>query len=164
MTMPQAIKDSLPPDDRMRIGIIVSIDPVIVDVQGTLIPAGVLSSYTPVINDNVAMIRQDQTWLILGRVATSDVLGSSTLQFQAGAVDVSVVAATSASVALLFLRPFAQVPSVSTNISSGAGGIALWQSRAIGVTTTGFTVFVYTTGGAITGTVPVQWQAQEMTQ
>lgn len=68
MTLPEAIANSLPPDNRLRIGVISSVSPARVNVQGTDVFAGVLSSYTPVLGDTVAVLRQDQTWLILGRV------------------------------------------------------------------------------------------------
>jgi len=68
MTLPEAIANLMPPDNRLRIGVISSVSPPKANIQGADVPAGVLSSYTPVLGDVVAVLRQDQTWLILGRV------------------------------------------------------------------------------------------------
>lgn len=161
MTLPDAITDAMPPDDNLRIGTVVSTNPVTVLIETKAVPVGCLSSYTPILNDVVAVLRQDSTWLLLGRVATST---NPFLQLQAGAADVDVAAATSATLAQTFAVPFSSVPSVATNISTGAGGVFGWQSRAINVTASGFTIFIFTTGAAGTFTANVQWQAQEMTQ
>jgi len=58
---------------------------------------------------------------------------------------------------------FASTPRVFTNINSQSGSTARWGSRAYGITTSGFTLFVYAGGdGSINSTwsgVPVQWNA-----
>jgi hypothetical protein len=59
---------SLPPDNRLRVGIVTGTGPTVVEVQGTEINAGVLSSYTPVVGDNVAVLRCQSSWLVLGKV------------------------------------------------------------------------------------------------
>jgi hypothetical protein len=52
---------------------------------------------------------------------------------------------------------------VSTNINNATASTAGWQSRAFGVTTSGFTLFVF--GASSTWTnIDVQWQAQIQTQ
>jgi len=162
MTLPEAIQDVLPPDDRMRVGIIDSVAPVTVNVQGTSLPGHAVGSYTPVVGDNVAVLRQDQTWLILGKTSSADNTATGPV-FQSGSVIVVVVAATSATAVVTFARPFTRLPAIATNINSGSGSVAGWGSRAIGVSTTGFTAFIF---GAAPGTinVDVQWQAQEYTQ
>lgn len=160
MTLPEAVQQVLPPDDNMRIGTVVSVYPLVVDIEGTLAPVGCLSSYGPIIGDAVALLRQDSTWLALGR-PTSPRTGRYP-QFQAGTVDMTAAAAASVVTAVVFAVPFATVPSVATNINSGSGAVAGWGSRAISVGTTGFNLFIF--GAANTFTVPVQWQAQEMTQ
>lgn len=56
---------------------------------------------------------------------------------------------------------FPAIPTIVTNIDSGAGATARWESRAITATTTGFTMFVYQSQ-ANTGTwvdIPVSWIA-----
>jgi hypothetical protein len=71
MTMPDAITEALPPDDRMRIGTVASVDPLTVNVQGTLVPVGRLGTYGPVVGEPTALLRQDQTWLALGSTVGS---------------------------------------------------------------------------------------------
>ena len=56
---------AMPPDNRLRIGIVTGTAPT---VQGTVINAGVLSSYTPAVGDNVAVLRGQSSWLVLGKV------------------------------------------------------------------------------------------------
>lgn len=162
MTLPQAIQEALPPDDRMRIGIIDSIAPVTVNVQGTSLPGHAVGSYTPIVGDNVAVLRQDQTWLILGKTSSADSTATGPV-FQSGSVIITLAAAASGTAAVTFARPFTQLPAIATNINSGSGLIALWGSRGINITTTGFTVFIFGAAPA-TLNVDVQWQAQEYTQ
>lgn len=159
MTFPQQIAQSNAPDNRMRIGTVSSVNPLQVSIQGEPVinPGVVDRSFGFTVGDVVALLRQDQTWLVLGRV-----WGSAFPQAQAGTVDITVAAATSATVAVVFARPFATPPAVATNINSGSGIVTAWQSRAIGVTTTGFNLTIF--GTSTSFTVPVQWQAQEMTQ
>lgn len=160
MTLPDAIQDALPPDDNIRIGIVLTRFPTTVDIEGNPTPVGFLAPYTPVVGDNVAVVRQDSTWLGLGR--TTDPNSGNFPQFQAGASDVTVAAATTATLAVTFATPFRDVPSVSTNINSGVAATAGWGSRAITVTATGFVIFIF--GAAASFTASIQWQAQEMTQ
>lgn len=160
MTLPDAIHDALPPDDNLRFGVVATRFPTTVNIEGTLVPVGALSSYTPIVGDNVAVLRQDQTWLLLGRT-TNPVTGGFPA-FQAGAADVTVAAATSATLAVVFATTFSSLPSVATNISSGIAATSGWGSRGINVTTTGFTIFIF--GANSSFTANIQWQAQEMTQ
>jgi hypothetical protein len=55
-----------PLDNGMRIGIVESVSPVVITVGGAEVAAGKLGSYQPALGDNVALIRQDSTWLVLG--------------------------------------------------------------------------------------------------
>ena len=69
MTDPLAatITAQQPLDNGMRIGIVAAVSPdVIVTVGGAEVAAGKLGSYQPALGDNVALIRQDSTWLVLG--------------------------------------------------------------------------------------------------
>lgn len=78
-----------------------------------------------------------------------------------GAVGITFAAATSFSANVNFGFTFPGIPKVVTNIDTGAGATARWESRAITVTTTGFTMFVYqsqATAGSWTD-VPVNWVA-----
>ena len=58
--------------------------------------------------------------------------------------------------------PFRAAPAVSTNIDNGAGATAGWGSRALNITATGFTIFIF--GASSSFTASVYWQAQELTQ
>jgi hypothetical protein len=124
------------------------------------VPAAPLASYLPIVGDVVALLRQDATWLILGRTTDPDT--GTYPSVQAGSTDITVAAATSGSATVTFATPFRTAPAVSTNIATAPGTSTGWDSRGINVTTTGFTIFI--TGPANSFTVPVHWQAQEMTQ
>jgi len=72
---------------------------------------------------------------------------------------VTFVAVTSFSVAVTFTVPFLVAPRVFTNIHSSAGATAQWNSRAYGVTTTGFTLFVFAAAAGTWTNVEVYWLA-----
>lgn len=73
MTFPDAITKALPPDDRLRVGIVSQSSPLEVDVEGTPIRTpGVLGFANFSVGDVVSMLRQDQSWLVLGTNALSD--------------------------------------------------------------------------------------------
>lgn len=66
--------------------------------------------------------------------------------------------ATSFTQAVVFDTAFGVAPNVHTNINSGVAATASWGSRAISVSTTGFTLFVF--GPSATwSNVEVQWTA-----
>lgn len=80
----------------------------------------------------------------------------------AGSVSVSFTSLTTFTQVVTFPEAFATVPAVITNINSGNGAAAHWDSRAINITNTGFTLFVYAppSGTAQTwSNIPVQWIA-----
>lgn len=81
---------------------------------------------------------------------------------QDGIASVSFTSQTSYSQSVTFPTPFTTVPTMSVNIASGAGAAAHWDARAINVTTTGFTLFVFAPSGATAQTwsaIPVHWMA-----
>lgn len=160
MTLPHAIEKALPPDDNVRIGTVLTRFPTTVDIQGTPVTAGALASYTPIVDDVVLVLRQDSTWCIVGR--TTDPASGLSPQMQAGVATVIVTAVASVTQAVVFATPFRAIPAVSTNIDHGTGASSGWGSRAINITTTGFTIFLF--GTSSTFTAPVYWQAQELTQ
>ena len=85
------------------------------------------------------------------------IVGQMTAQ-ETGAVTTSFGPVASFSIAVTFTVPFDTVPRVFTNINSAAGPTGGWISRAIGITRTGFTIFL--SGAAATFTnVEVQWFA-----
>lgn len=159
MTFPLAISQANAPDNRMRIGTVSTVNPLEVNVQGEVVRSpGVVDRSTGfTIGDVVALLRQDQTWLVLGRVS-----GSTFPQYQAGYVPVTVTAATSATGPLVFARPFAAPPAVTIGLSSAPGSTSGWGIRAINITTTGFTWFIF--GTSSTFTIDASWIAQERTQ
>jgi hypothetical protein len=66
VTLPDAVTDALPPDDTMRIGTVLSVNPLVVDVQGNPTPAGWIALAAPIAGKPVALLRLDATWLALG--------------------------------------------------------------------------------------------------
>lgn len=81
-----------------------------------------------------------------------------------GGVSVSFTNVASHTQAVSFNKTFAAPPTVATNINSGAGATAGWISRAFGVTTTGFTLYLAHAGGT-NGTwssIGVQWLATDI--
>jgi hypothetical protein len=165
----EAVHNAVGQPSSVRIGIIESIEPPVVTAQG--IPfddVGFLDGYVPVVGDSVALLGQcseagsdPASWLALGKVVPSaDVVTPD--MAQAGTINMTVTAATSATQGITFAAPYDVAPSVSGNINSGAGSTSGWNARAINVTTTGFTLFIF--GASSTFTVPVQWQAQPRTQ
>jgi hypothetical protein len=159
MTFPQQIAQSNAPDNRLRIGTVSRVNPLLVGIQGEdVVNPGVIDrSFGFQVGDVVALLRQDQTWLVFGRVWSS-----AFPQAQAGTISISLVASGSFVQHVDFARPFLTIPSVSTNMNTGVGPSAGWGSRAINVTTTGFDIFIFGTAGTFTAVM--QWQAQEMTQ
>ena len=167
-SLADAVHGAVGQPSSVRIGTVDSIAPLVVSAQGVPFEnVGVIDGYAPLVGDSVALLGQcseagsdPASWLLLGKVVPS----GSVLQdaIQAGTSNITVTAATSGTLAVVFARPYTQAPSVSTNINSGAGSTASWQSRAINVTTTGFTLFIF--GPSSSFTAPVQWQAQPRTQ
>lgn len=83
---------------------------------------------------------------------------------QDGIALVSFTTQTSWTQAVVFPEAYPAVPSgVTTEIQSGAGPTARWDSRAITITATGFTLFAFITdlaNSAVTwSNVPVFWRA-----
>lgn len=164
----EAVQGAVGQPASVRIGTVDSIDPLVVSAQGVPFEdVGVLDGYAPQAGDSVALLGQSSevgsdpaSWLLLGRVVPGGtVLGDA---IQAGTSNITVTAATSGTLAIVFARPYSTAPSVSANINSGAGATASWQSRAINVSNVGFTLFIF--GPSSTFTAPVQWQAQPRTQ
>jgi hypothetical protein len=78
-----------------------------------------------------------------------------------GTVLISFTTLNASTAVVNFGFTFPTVPTIVTNIDSGAGATARWESRAITATTTGFTMFVYQSQ-ANTGTwvdIPVSYIA-----
>lgn len=72
----------------------------------------------------------------------------------------------SVTFAVTFAHTFTNPPQVQTNIETNAGTTTRWSSRAYGVTTTGFTFWLYapTSGATSSGSnVRLTWSANEYT-
>lgn len=68
----RAIADSLPPDNGMRVGIVQSINPLVVTIQGAPVTLVGQLTASASVGDPVALIRQDQSWLVLGAIVNSE--------------------------------------------------------------------------------------------
>jgi hypothetical protein len=79
MTFPSAITDAMPSDNELRIATVLTVAPLTVSVEGSPVPAGRLASYAPTVNDTVGVLRQDATWLCLGKIL-GDVAGVAVQQ------------------------------------------------------------------------------------
>ncbi len=156
-TLAAQTKKSTAPDNRIRIGVMQANGDVL--VQGSVISAGWLNGPTVDAGASVAIVRQDKTWLVLGQVMPDF---QQAIHTQAGFANVTVSAATSATLIITFDRPFSQTPVVTTTINSGAGSTASWQSRAINIVPNGFTIFIF--GPSSSFTASVGWMAQAVTQ
>lgn len=122
---------------------------------------GVISSYAPQVGETVAVFRQDSSWLVLGAIpGTSGLTSGATVT---GTVSISFTAQNTTTATVSFGSTFSSPPAVMTNIDSGAGPTARWTSRAINITTTGFTVFAYyaadNTTTATWSNIPISWVA-----
>lgn len=90
MTFPGAIADALPSDNEMRTGVVTAINPLTVALEGgTVVSPGRLGMYGPNLGDNVMLLRQDATWLVMG-----DVLGNASTVPGAGITDMRQAIAT----------------------------------------------------------------------
>jgi hypothetical protein len=67
-TMAEAVDGVLPPDNELVTGIVSAVSPLTVLIRGAGVTGslGVLGSYVPAVGDNVQVLRQDATWLVLG--------------------------------------------------------------------------------------------------
>lgn len=78
-----------------------------------------------------------------------------------GSVSVSFASADSNTSSVNFGFTFPGIPTVMTNIHTGAGSAARWGSRAISTTTTGFSLLVFapTASASIWSGIEVTWIA-----
>ena len=79
-------------------------------------------------------------------------------EIETGGESVAFTTLTSFTVAVTFSRAFTALPNVHTNIDSGAAPTSQWHSRAISISTTGFTLFLFGPSATWTGYL-VQWTA-----
>lgn len=122
----------------------VQVDSALASLQSTV------SGQATTIADNQAAITANQTSIT-----------NLTNWTRRGTVLVSFTTLNSSTAAVSFGFTFPAIPTIVTNLDSGAGSTARWETRAISATTTGFTMFVYQSQ-ANTGTwvdIPVSWIA-----
>lgn len=116
-----------------------------------------LSSLANTVSDQADLIAANQASITANGVSITNLTNWTRL----GAVSLTFAAVSSSTVAVNFGFTFPGIPKVVTNIDSGAGSTARWESRAITVTTTGFQMFVYQSQ-AVNGSwtdIPVNWVA-----
>jgi hypothetical protein len=97
------------------------------------------------------------------RIASQESRGNPTVAgltaVQQGEQPVSVAAATSALVNITFqVGLFGTRPNVYVNIATAPGVSAGWNGRAINITTSGFSIFLFGPSTTFTN-LPVQWTA-----
>lgn len=67
----RAVVEGMPPDDGVRVGIVASVFPLVITLQGAPITlVGQLGASVSV-GDKVALLRQDQSWLVMGAILNS---------------------------------------------------------------------------------------------
>lgn len=98
----------------------------------------------------------------MGVVASGALLTPARLSIPAGRASVSIAAAAFATVSVGFGFTFPSIPRVGVSIASTSFSMSPNHgARAINITTTGFTLIMYTVNGAtVTATgVPIDWWA-----
>jgi hypothetical protein len=80
-----------------------------------------------------------------------------------GSQTVSFTSLNSTTIPVTFTTSFSAAPNVQVNIASQAGPTGLWNCRAVSVTSTGFSIFLFyganTSTTATWASVPVTWTA-----
>jgi hypothetical protein len=66
VTFPEAIADRMPSDNELLMGVVTDVTPLVVNIRGGNESPGILSSYSPTIGDNVAVLREKKALLALG--------------------------------------------------------------------------------------------------
>lgn len=158
-TLAAQTKKSTAPDNRVRVGTLQADGTVL--VQGTAVRCGFLGGMALDAGDPVALVRQDKTWLCLGRVYSDHSTG---VEIQTATQLVTFVAASSFTVDITFTRPFSVIPTMTATINTTSGVANLWFVRAANVTTTGFRLLVSAAVANSWTDIPVSWQAIAPTQ
>lgn len=149
----------------VRIGQVASVNPVTVTVQGAVFTnVGYVQGWTFHEGETVALLGQSNasgsdpaSWLVL------PASGATPLGYQADVESISFTNLASFTQVVAFPQPFptGTTPNVHLNINSGAGSTSQWHARAINITNSQFTIFVFSGTGA-NGTwsnIPVAWTA-----
>lgn len=85
-------------------------------------------------------------------------LGAAPTRSLSGRESITFTTQTTFTQVVTFARPFTSTPRVFTNITSGSGTTSGWGSRAIAISTTQFTLFVFGSSTSWTN-IGVDWLA-----
>jgi hypothetical protein len=156
----------MPPDGNLYFYPAPGMDPAVIKVDGE---AGALQFVGPDASGVEYGITVQKAFGTSATTIDTDetnVVGTLTApNLQSGGFDASFASAASAVIGVSFPTPYpvGTVPSVMTNIASGAGATLRWGSRAINITNAGFQLFLFKGDGpdpVQTWTnIPVQWWA-----
>lgn len=116
-----------------------------------------LASLATIVTDQATEIGVLQTSIAANQTSITNLTNWT----RRGSVEMSFASTNASTMVVNFGFTFPGVPTVMTNIDSGAGATARWETRAITILTTGFTLFAYqsqATAGTWTD-VPVSWIA-----
>lgn len=150
----------LSPDSGIRVGKVTQVVPLKVNVGGGEVEEAGSLAYVAV-GDSVAMIRQGQTWLVLGVVSPATarwgvmagVRGSGTFPIAAGASS-SVTDQVN-----MFSLPRTPSVVVCNFGSKPSSQVLTWWMCAVNLTATGFTTAAYGPATTNAFTIPFQYIA-----
>lgn len=111
---------------------------------------------------DIANIQSDITDIETDITAINTTTTNLTNWTRTGTRNVSFTALDSTTVVQTFGFTFPAAPVVMLNINDGSASTARWDWKCISITTTQFTMFLFSNAAGSTSTwsaVPVQWQA-----
>lgn len=113
------------------------------------------------VESDITTINNDITAVELSVAAGQTSITNLTNWTRVGTVNMSFTALSSSTQVVNFGFTFPAEPRVFGNINSGAGATSRWVARPINITTTGFTMFVFSADGATNtwASIPVNWTA-----
>lgn len=140
---------NLAPDNGLRVGKVVQVVPLIVNVAGGMVEgAGSLASVA--VGDSVSLMRQGQTWLVLGVVSPAAAQWG-TLPGLRGSVSLQFTNAATTRV-VTFPTPLPRAPAVvGCNLASAAGPTLRVSGRAYAATPTQLTIYCFKTDATEAG-------------
>jgi len=132
---------------------------MVVNIRGTNLTVQKLSSYSPVIGENVLVLQYGSTNIAVGATGGNAAQTGNIIQRRREFV--SFTSQTSFVQNFTYPVPFNATPSVVANITSGSGSTAQWEVRAINTSTTGGQLFFFNPAGSSStwASVPVDWIA-----
>lgn len=153
-----AIIGRQPTDNAVRVGTVTSVNPLTVNVQGTIIKNAGSMAFVAV-GDTVSIVRQDQTWLVMGVVSPASA-NYGMLSGAVGYVNLDLTGATSRTQVFTGLFNFPKAPSaVFLNWNERPAGTTDWWAGANTFTKTGFTVTAYGPSAATATDVRIDYVA-----